>query len=309
MKFREFIAKKSWRSAINPCNQPYKQMFKSYLYLVPALLCLLPGCQLQPSKSDTSEPIKKSGLISDNTNAIAGVPPQVVDRKPLMPLHLAGVLDKTGSTEPNKIPNYTEEQLKTIAKALQERGGEFRLLALCSDSDKVLVHLKIPVPATAPAAVVPLPEETTINSIEYAKLQDEREAKVVEYNKQKAAFDRAIQVQHKANEVEIAIFLKAAKSVLSAPPTCKSTDIVGGINRVDLFLNERQPAGAMPVRKVAFFVTDGIHNTTAATKPLEMKSQPEIVVVSPGAGAGMLEQLQPTKFDSIDAAIDDILSR
>jgi hypothetical protein len=274
------------------------------------LLCLLPGCQLQPPKPDTGEPAKKLGLtLLNDPNAIAGVPPQVTDRNKLMPLEIATIIDKTGSTGPNKIPDVTEEHLKTIAKALQERGGKFRLLALCSDSDKVLAHLKMPVPATAPAAVSPLPEENTINSIEYAKLQEDREAKVAAYDKQKAAFDRATQVQHKANEVEIAIFLKAAKSVLAAPPTCKSTDIVGGIKRVDLFLDERQPAGAMPVRKVAFFVTDGEHNTTAAMKPPEMKSKPEIVVVSPGSGAGMLDQLQPTKFESIDAAIEDILSR
>ncbi len=274
-------------------------MFKSYLYLVPALLCLLPGCQI-PTKTGSIEPATPL-----NPNLVAAVPGQ---RKPLVPLHLAGILDKTGSTEQNKIPNYTEEQLTTIAKALQERGGEVRLLALCSDSDKVLAHLKLPVPATAPAVVAPLPEENTINAIEYAKSQEERETKLAEYNQQKATFDRTNQAQLKANEVQIAIFLKVAKSVLAAPPTCKSTDIVGGIKRVDLFLDERQPTGAIPARKVAFFITDGEHNTTAATQPPEMKSKPEIIVVSPGSGAGMLEQLQPTKFESIDAAIADILS-
>jgi hypothetical protein len=285
-------------------------MLKSYISLL-ALLCLLPGCQVQPPlKPDANEPAKKLGLtLLADPNAIADVPPQLTDRNKLMPLELATIIDKTGSTGPNKIPDVTEEQLKTIAKGLQARGGEFRLLALCSDSDKVLAHLKMPVPATAPAAVAPLPEENTINSIEYAKLQDEREAKVAAYDKQKVAFDRANQAQLKVNEVQIAIFLKAAKSVLAAPPTCQATDIIGGIKRVDLFLNERQPAGAIPARKVAFFVTDGEHNTTAATKPPEMKSMPEIIVVSPGAGAGMLDQLQPQKFESIDAAIEDILSR
>lgn len=273
------------------------------------VLCLLPGCQLPSPKSDTGEPAQKPGLtISGDPQAIGGVPNQVT-RKPLMPLHLAGILDKTRSTGPNKIPTYTEEQLKTIAEALQERSGEFRLLALCSDSDKVLAHLKIPVSATPPTAPAALPDENSVNTIEYAKLEQGYSQRVAEYKTKKAEFDRANQVQRKANEVEIAIFLKAAKSVLAASPTCKSTDIVGGIERVDLFLNERQPAGAMPVRKVAFFVTDGEHNTTAATKPPEMKSKPEIVVVSPGSGAGMLEQLQPTKFESIDAAIADILSR
>jgi hypothetical protein len=285
-------------------------MLKSYLHLLPALLCLLPGCQLQPPKSGTIESVPKTALTFGNhPNPIAGVAAQTIDRKPLSPLHLAGILDKTGSTEPNQIPNFTEEQLHTIAKALQERGGEFRLLALCSDSDKVLAHLKIPVPATSPAAVAPLPEENTINAIEFAKLQEEREAKVAAYDRQKAAFDRSNQAQRKANEVQIAIFLKGAKNLIVAQPTCKATDIVGGIKRVDLFLNERQPAGAIPVQKVAFFVTDGEHNTSAATKPPEMKSKPEIIVVSPGGGAGMLEQLQPHKFESIDAAIADILSR
>ena len=183
-------------------------MFKSYLSLVPTLLCLLPGCQLQPQKPGLT-------LLTD-PKAIAGVPPQLTDRNKLTPIQIAAILDKTGSTEPNKIPNFAEEQLKTIATALQERGGEFRLLALCSDSDKVLAHLKLPVPAMAPATVAPLPEENTINSIEYAKLQEEREAKVATYDKQKAAFDRANQSQLKVNEVQIAIFLKAAKSVLAA---------------------------------------------------------------------------------------------
>ncbi len=284
-------------------------MLKSYLYLVPALLCLLPGCQLPSPKPDTGEPAKKPGLtLLNDSQAIAGVPTQSIDRKSLMPLHIAGILDKTGSTEPNKIPNFTEEQLKTISKALQERGGEFRLLALCSDSDKVLAHLKIPVSIISPTTPASLPEENSVNTIEYAKLEQGYSQRMAEYKTKKAEFDRANQVQRKANEVEIEIFLKAAKSILAAPSTCKSTDIVGGIKRVDLFLNERQPAGAMPVRKVAFFLTDGEHNTTAATKPPEMKSKPEIVVVSPGSGAGMLEQLQPNKFESIDAAIADVLS-
>jgi hypothetical protein len=168
-------------------------MLKSYLYLL-ALLCLLPGCQIQPPKPDTNEPIKKTDLtLLTDPNAIAGVPPQLTDRNKLIPLEIATIIDKTGSTGPNKIPDVIEEQLKTIAKALHARGGEFRLLALCSDSDKVLAHLKILVPAKAPAAVAPLPEENTINTIEYAKLQAEREAKVAVYEKQKAAFDRANQ--------------------------------------------------------------------------------------------------------------------
>jgi hypothetical protein len=285
-------------------------MFKSYLHLLPALLCLLPGCQLQPPKLGTIESVPKTALtLGNHPHSIAGVAAQTIDRKPLSPLHLAGILDKTGSTEQNKIPNFTEEQLRTIAKALQERSGEFRLLALCSDSDKVLAHLKIPVSATSPAAVAPLPEENTMNSIEYAKLQEEREGKVAAYSQQKAAFDRANQAQKLANELAIATFLKEAKPILAKAPTCRATDIVGGIKRVDLYLTERQPAGAIPARKVAFFVTDGEHNTTPATKPPEMKSKAEIVVVSPGSGAGMLEQLNPVKFESIDAAIADILSR
>jgi hypothetical protein len=285
-------------------------MLKSHLLLIPGLLCLLPGCQLQPPKSGGNEAVSTPALNwVNNSEAIAVVPPQLADRNKLIPLHIAGILDKTGSTEPNKIPNFTEEEFKTIAKGLQERGGEFRLLALCSDSDKVLPRLKIPVPATPPTSPSPLPEENTINSIEYAKLEEARSIQMSAYKTKKATFDRANQVQRKANEVEIAIFLKAAKSVLAEPPTCKSTDIVGGINRVDLFLNERQPVGMVPVRKVAFFITDGEHNTTAVTKPPEMKSKPEIIVVSPGAGAGLLEQLQPTKFESIDAAIADIMSR
>jgi hypothetical protein len=284
-------------------------MLKSYLYLVPTLLCLLPGCQLQPPKSGTIEPAPKTAAtLLNDSNAIAAVPQQVT-RDQLMPMEIATIIDKTGSTEPNKIPDLAEEQLTTIAKALQARGGEFRLLALCSDSDKVLAHLKLSVPATAPAVVAPLPEENTMNALEYAKLQEDREAKVAEYNQQKAAFDRTNQAQKLASELAIATFIKDAKRILAKAPTCRATDIIGGIKRVDLYLNERQPAGAIPARHVAFFISDGEHNTTGATKPPEMKSKPEIIVVSPGSGAGMLEQLNPVKFESIDAAIADIVSR
>jgi hypothetical protein len=283
-------------------------MFKSYLYLVPALLCLLTSCQIQPP-AGTIAPAPKTDLtLTNNPNAIAGVTPQV-NRDRQMPMDIAVIIDRTRSTGPNKIPDLTEEQLTTIAKALQARGGEFRLLSLCSDSDKVLPHLKLPVPATPPAALAPLPEENTMNALEYAKLQEEREAKVAGYNQQQAAFDRANQAQQLANELAIARFIKDVKPVLGKASTCKATDIVGGIKRVDLYLDERKPAGAIPAREVAFFISDGEHNTTAATKPPEMKSKPEIIVVSPGSGAGMLEQLNPVKFESIDAAIADILSR
>jgi hypothetical protein len=144
---------------------------------------------------------------------------------------------------------------------------------------------------------------------EYAQLEEKHTIEMAKYQQEKATFDRSQQEQLQQDNAQIEVFLKQLQPLLDRPASCQGTDEIGAIQRVDLFLNERASVGSKPARKVALFITDGEHNTSGSKQAPAFKSQPELIVVSGGKGAGIFEALKPVKFESIDAAVADIVKR
>jgi hypothetical protein len=250
---------------------------KNTLIILVLLVISLTGCKMTVPEANT-------------TTA------QVVSSKPkLRLLHIAIGIDRTGSKIDNKVPDMTLEQIRTLATGLQQRGGDLRITTICSDSDKAMLRLKFDTPVQPPSV------SSTGNVFEDAKLQEE-------YKTTKAQFDRQQQTKTTADKAQLTNFLQQVSPLLKQPATCAASDMIGIVQRSDLFLHERQPTGSDNPHKVLFLVTDGQHTSSKAKQVPELQSKAEVVVVSGGQGAGIFEPLKPVKFDSIDAAITYILS-
>ncbi len=143
----------------------------------------------------------------------------------------------------------------------------------------------------------------------YARLEEAQTAKIAKYQRQKAAFDRSQLAQVQQKDAKVEAFLKQLKGLLARPANCQKTDEIGAIKRVDLSLSERTAVGSKPARKVVLFITDGEHNASKEKLAPTLKSHAETLVVSNGKGVGIFDSMKHVPFESIDAAIADIIAR
>jgi hypothetical protein len=244
--------------------------------------------------------------ITQSPMAQVSATPTALDR--LKPLHVVFAADRTGSKTRNKIPDISLTQLRTLANGIRSRSGDLRFTTICSDSDKAMPRLKFnptDQPPTAPTTI----NTAGMNAFDKANLQDREKIQQATYQQQKAEFDRKQQAQAIADQVQIETFLKTIQPLVEQPANCLASDMEGIMRRALLALQERQPAGTPEPRRVIFLITDGEHNATSTTQLPALNPQTELVTVNSGKGAGIFETLNPTKFDSIDGAIADLLSR
>ena len=256
---------------------------KKFLTFAYALL-LLTGCQ-QPQISSSQQEAGANAAISQKQN-------------PTIDVFLG--LDKTGSATNNRIPQMSIEQVKPLLKLVSQQGGELRIATICDDSDRSMAKIQFdrsPAPPSVPTA---LPPNGTINSFKMAQLRRQHQQAESQYQTDRAAFDRAVQQRKTNNEGKTVAFLQQIKPTLEKTASCGSTDIVGVLQRGDLFLQEPGSAGS---KKVALLITDGIHNISTAPVKLPWHNSAEVLTVSGGKGVGILSNLKPRSFESIDAAI------
>jgi uncharacterized protein (DUF885 family) len=266
--------------------------------LITLSLISLTSCTIPPAGSQTP---------TTSVSPIFAISPSPVSLKTLLrTLHISIGFDRTGSKANNKVPDITLTQIRALAEGLQQRGGDLRITTICSDSDKAMLRLSFDPPAQQPVAPT---LDKAENVFENAQLQEKNNAKLAQYQLVKAEFDRQQKAKNTADKAKLATFLQQVAPLLNQPATCQASDMIGIVQRSDLFLQERQPAGSENPRKVMFLVTDGQHTASKAQQVPELQSKAEVVVVSGGQGAGIFEPLKPVKFDAIDAAIADILSR
>jgi hypothetical protein len=246
-------------------------------------LLLLAACQ-QPESS-------KPKII--NVDRVALV---AVNRE----LNVFAGIDKTGSATDNRIPQMSIAQLKSLLALIARSGGEFRLATICDRSDRSMARIQFQSPPVAPVKPTALPQTGTVNSFKMAELRRQYQKDLSRYQTELVARDRAVQEHNTENEGKITTFIQQIKPILDQTASCGSTDIVGVLQRGDLFLQEPETNGA---KKVALLITDGIHNTSGVPGKLPWHNSAEVLTVSGGQGVGILNDLKPKSFESIDAAI------
>jgi hypothetical protein len=292
-------------------------MKKSLFVLMSMVVTVLAGCSntnklSQPltAEFETRQAVDSTnkGLLPNNRPVTGGVSIYKDDKTLLTALFVVLAIDRTGSKADNKVPDATLAQVSALAEGIRQRGGELRMTTISDDSDKAMPHLKFSPPEKPPIA----PTQEKIgesNLLAKVNIQEQQDIGMAAYHKQKADFDKRQQAKEVADKAQIVEFLKTVQPLIEKPANFPASDMRGIVLRGNLALQERQPVGKQSLRRVLFLITDGEHNATKDTKVPPLDAQTELVIVSGGKGAGTFEPLKPEKFDSIDAAIEYILSR
>jgi hypothetical protein len=219
-------------------------------------------------------------------------------------------LDKTGSVGRSKIPAMTLDQFQPLLQQAIERGGEIRVATVCTNSDRPTVSFYASEPPIAPHKPQDLPKADTVNPLDLPKLRKKYQADLAEYQAKLAIYQQAMADRTQGLTAHSQAFTAKLKPILAQVPACQASDIVGLVQRGDLFLKEAGNWRQVP-KKVALLVTDGIETARNSPGKLQFSSQPVVVVVSSGGQTGILQQLMGDSkpYESIDGAVRFITSQ
>jgi hypothetical protein len=292
-----------------------KIIMKKSLFLLSSMVVnALAGCSTleKPNQSLTAEVETRQAVDSNHKGLLPDSRPIAeetsINTTLLTPLFVVLAIDRTGSKADNKLPDMTLAQVNLLVEGIRRRRGELRMTTISDNSDKAMPHIKF-IPSGKPPQA-PIQKKTSeSNLLAKVDIQEQQDLEMATYRKQKADFDKSQQAQEVADKAEIVNFTKIVQPLIERPANFPASDMRGIVLRGNLALQELQPVGKQSPRRVLFLITDGEHNATKDTKVPALDAQTELVIVSGGKGAGIFEPLNPKKYDSIDSAIDYILSR
>jgi hypothetical protein len=241
--------------------------------------------------SETEHPVVETAPLSATATA-SNAP---ADERCASPLRIGVLLDKSGSTRENVVPQMTEGELEDLIRLVNTcAGGEVAVGVLCDVSgDKPFARLYLPARAPAPDEVAPLPVSDPFTEIQRAQ-----------------AAARAAGLRRKAEKAEAAArgeqiqrFRKEALTLLQAPVSCARTDVLAGANRLLTYLDEPWPAAVAGPVRVGVYVTDGADTARRQT----LRDDPDLaathLLVGGSRDAGVLAPLNPVRFESVEAAL------
>lgn len=220
-----------------------------------------------------------SAVISTNASAVTI----------LNPVKIAVMLDKTGSMDEARTPQTESKDFDPLMDLLLKGGGEFALGVIRDTTDIPLARLYIeapPIPPTAPS------EEG--NRFVVADRMDIYQKELASYKKQIAKWE------NEAKE-KISTFRNKLRMLAIMPINAPNTDLYGAVERAELFLSEPDMSWPRPPRRYLVLETDGLDNVQK--KPIVVRSGAKIIVVNGTGSLGALAPLNPTRFESLEAAL------
>jgi hypothetical protein len=253
--------------------------------LLAAALALLLGCTKPETPLTASLPTQA---------AVAEAPPGAV------PLRIAILQDKTGSSLETRTPLLTVQQLRRLSGLCYVRGGEITVGLIRDESNHLFVRLTMEPPPVAPLKAEA--HEKNAIALQAARRVAEKEFKaaMAAYRSRYAAWRSSVATREN-------VFLADAERLITDAPDAKYSDVNGGISRADLFLAEDDALFGAPTHRYLLVISDGIDNVR---KPAPTVSSGATVIVINGIGSlGSLADLQPMRFESIDAALNFIASK
>ncbi len=220
------------------------------------------------------------------------------------PVRIYVAIDRTVSVSASKIPNLKLDNLHPLIELVKKVGGEIRVAEVCTSSDLRLNSFYMPEPPLAPQAPVPMPKSGTVNPLERPKLQQQYDLQATAYQQQLSSHRQAMALRQQEAQRNSAEFTSKIGKVLEQPPSCKASDVVGTIERGNLYLSE---AGnwRQPPRNIALLITDGLETARNNPKKVEFTSKPQVLLVSSGGQAGILQPLLGSHkpYESIEGAV------
>jgi len=210
------------------------------------------------------------------------------------PAKIAIMIDSTGSRLRTRTPTATEEDFEPYYDVLKKCGGELAVGLITDDSNQGLLRVRIDVPPTKPA-----PPANEANPFALA-------VKAGEYEKVKQNYDGQLVVWREAMDKRFLNFKKELKTLLSASPCARKTDIWGAVARMDIFLAEDDSSWNATTKKYGVLVSDCDDNVRKnAVAP---KSDATWLIVN-GTPVSQLTALSPMHFESLDSAARHISAK
>jgi hypothetical protein len=212
-------------------------------------------------------------------------------------LRVGVLLDKSGSVHENVVPQLTDGDLDNLISLVDTcAGGEVAVGVLCNVSgDKPFARLYLSAHSLAAPATAPAPSRDPFTDLKLAR------AAATVAAQRRLAEEREAEVRR----VEIERFRTEALALVQAPISCTRTDVVSGANRLLTYLAEPLPvAGNLnPPKRVAVFVTDAKDNVRRQTLRHDPDLDAAYLLVGGSPDAGALTPLNPSRFESMGAAL------
>ena len=241
-----------------------------------------------------------TGCNAPPPTAVANPQPPAISS----PVRIYVAIDRTASVGASKIPTLKLDNLQPLLELVKKVGGEVRVAEICTSSDLRLNSFYMPEPPLAPQSPAPMPKPGTVNPLELPKLQKQSELEAKAYQQQLSAYDRVMALRQQQAQRNSAEFTTKISKVLEQPPNCKASDLVGMVERGDLYLSEAGNWRQMP-RNIALLITDGLETVRNNPKKVEFASKPQVLLVSSGGRAGILQPLLGSNkpYESIEGAV------
>jgi hypothetical protein len=197
------------------------------------------------------------------------------------PLRICVLQDLTGSIVDTRTPKIADSELRALIDLIKERGGELGFGVIQERSDRGLARLAVGDPPAPPPPKRRNP--WYLETWERARQQAEA----------------ARQRWEEDLETRVEAFVREVQSRLEAP-LARATDVCGALRRGDLMLAEPSPADT---QRFLVVISDGQHNVRRSTCPDSLAANARLLLVNGSAVQGLVERYEPTRFESIAAAI------
>jgi hypothetical protein len=248
------------------------------------------GCAItrtKPAIGATSTPVVSNDITPKNIAATTIK----------APVKILVAIDLTTSSDENKVPTPTISQMKDIAKVAMEHGGDVRVDAIESNSDKSMVAVSFPQPEAVLPALEPLSEDN-VNPLDRPKLRQAYAEKQRTYTVAQQQYQQRTARRQADNQQQLDRFLAQVQPILKKRGTYNSTDIVGMVKRGNLFLNEPDPSKTREPQRIALLITDGVETVRRNPDKIKFADRTDVTIV--GCEKGILPGQQ---FESLDSAI------
>lgn len=210
------------------------------------------------------------------------------------PLKVVVLVDKTASAATNHIENVEMAHVETLVRLANECGGAIALGLITDRSDRALERYSIKPPRASP-----LPPPVNLPPFEFAERHAEYERAL-----RQTQVDNEDRLKERTHEREK--FLGNARALLEIPALARRRDVAGAISRADVFLAEREVDVTTTARRYLVLVSDTLDNVR---RPLpELQGGAAILVATAGTISSLVADLGPERFESVQAAIDYVVS-
>lgn len=227
-----------------------------------------------------------SGCADRGTATISRVTP------PSPQTRIAIIVDQSKSMRAARAAAATPEDVRACAELVTDTGGDvaFTLIKTSSEDPLVRVHID-----SAPIAPVkPNTDDDVLANAEEA----------TRFRRESGAFDGAQRAWRENVAREIDTFVEAAGAKLDMPFSACRSDVLGAIQRVDLFFSEPTPTGVPAPRCVLLMFSDCLEDVHP-TGRVVLHGQPLIIVVNGVGAVGVFAatKFAPLRFENKLAAI------